>query len=150
MRKFMGLLAVSSVSLACLSPAWPQTPTKAPPAPKMFVMHEYMVFFDQGSSALRPETQTVAMQVVKRALACVKDPKATVTGYSDASKAERAVPKLSEKRAMAIANFLAENHVDASSLAVLGKGEEDPLLSVVGPDEAEPLNQRAVIRYSCN
>jgi len=149
-RKFTRLLAVPSVWLAFMLPASPQTPTKARPAAATFVMHEYMVFFDQGSSKLRPETNAVAMQVVRRALACAKEPKAVVTGYSDASKAERADPKLSEKRAMALAKFLADNHVDPSSLAVMGRGEEDPLLRFVGPDEAEPLNQRAVIRFSCN
>jgi len=149
-RKFRSLLAVHAVWLVFMLPASPQTPTKAPPAAATFVMHEYMVFFDQGSSKLRPETKAVAMQVVKRALACANEPKALVTAYSDASKAERSDPKLSEKRAVALAKFLADNHVDASSLAVLGRGEEDPLLRFVGPDEAEPLNQRAVIRFSCN
>ena len=124
---------------AALAPK-PEVKKEAPAAPK-----DFMVFFDWDKYNLTPE----ARKIVADAAARIKSSGAKsvkVTGFTDRSGTPQYNLKLSVRRAETVRAELVRLGIPAASIAIEGKGEEDPLVPTAdGVREAQ--NRRAVIAF---
>ncbi len=83
--------------------------------------------FDFDSDALRPD----AREKLARVLAILKantDVNVKVIGHTDSTGPEDYNQALSVRRAQSVANYLADNGVNAGRLSVDGRGESEPLV----------------------
>jgi len=60
-----------------------------------------------------------------------------IVGYTDRLGSDEYNQKLSERRAIAVKNYIASNGVDASRLTVEGKGEADPVVTCTDKKKAD-------------
>jgi peptidoglycan-associated lipoprotein len=100
------------------------------------------VFFDYDSAELRPDAQATLGEIGAWLMA---HPNATVTiqGHCDERGTREYNLALGERRAQAVANYLAAAGVDSSRMETISYGKERP--QVVGSDEtAWAQNRRAV------
>ncbi len=122
-------------------PASRVTPPAPPVAPRE--KQTFLVFFDWDQAAIRPD----AVQILVEAAAAAKQGTLTViqlTGHADRSGSRRYNQSLSERRAASVKSFLVGQGVAANGIAILGKGEDDPLVAT--PDNVrEPRNRRVEI-----
>lgn len=86
------------------------------------------VNFHVGSSRLTGEAKSI-LNTVAANLNQYAEIRATIIGHTDDSGNTAANKSLSEKRAMAVAQYLAEQGVDPSRMRYAGKGEEEPISS---------------------
>ncbi|MBI3453794.1 MAG: OmpA family protein [Rhodospirillales bacterium] len=114
-----------------------------PPPPPPAIQRSFLVFFDWDKSDITPE----ASRIIKQAAANVKAGNITrinATGHADRSGPERYNMALSIRRANAVKEALMREGVPANQIAVVGKGETDPLVPT--PDGVrEPQNRRVEI-----
>ncbi|MBX9633634.1 MAG: OmpA family protein [Magnetospirillum sp.] len=128
------------VPVAAVAPA----PAPAPvvkPAPAL--QKNYLVFFDFNKADVTPEAQ----KIITQAAGAAKQGNAarvTLTGHADRSGSDKYNQALSLKRANAVKDSLVKQGIPADQIAVIGKGESDPLVAT--PDGVrEPQNRRVEI-----
>ncbi|EGU39262.1 outer membrane protein OmpA [Vibrio ichthyoenteri ATCC 700023] len=84
--------------------------------------------FALNSSELKPESTSKLDELVEM-LNEYPQAQVNIVGYTDSSGAAEYNQKLSEKRAHAVANVLAERGVEPSRISVSGEGENNPIAS---------------------
>ena len=115
-------------------------PPPPPPAP---AVQTFMVFFDWDRSNLSAQ----ALQTIKQAAAAYKtkgSARITATGHTDKSGPENYNMALSLRRAATVKDALVREGVPATAIAVVGKGETQPLVQTAD-GVREPQNRRVEI-----
>ena len=84
--------------------------------------------FALNSSTLKPESVSKLDELVKM-LTAYPQANVNIVGYTDSSGAAEYNQALSEKRAQAVANVLAEHGINPNRMAVSGEGENNPVAS---------------------
>jgi OOP family OmpA-OmpF porin len=120
--------------------------TKAEEKAIVIVLAFEDVHFDFDKSTLKPEAQTI----LKRNIQLLKDnPKAQirVAGYTSASGTEEYNQKLSERRAIAVQEYLvSEGIVAPDRLSTIGYGEANPAMYEAAPKEIYSKAAKANMR----
>ena len=114
-----------------------------PPPPPPSTGQGYMVFFDFDRSNI---TATAA-ETIKKAAADAKAGQKTrigVTGHADRSGSDAYNMALSLRRAGAVKDELVRNGIPATAIAVVGRGESQPLVQTAD-GVREPQNRRVEI-----
>lgn len=114
-------------------------PTPPPPPP----VTTYVVFFDFASADLTDTSKQIVAQAVKTAKTN-GFVRVRIVGHTDTTGSAQLNQDLSEKRAEIVKAQMAELGLDATGIAVEGKGFHD-LLVPTGKNVKEPQNRRAVI-----
>ena len=115
-------------------------PPPPPPAPQTV---SFMVFFDWDRSNLSAQ----ALNTIKQAAAAYKtkgNARITATGHTDTSGPENYNMALSLRRANAVKDALVREGVPATAIAVVGRGEAQPLVQTAD-GVREPQNRRVEI-----
>ncbi len=120
-------------------------PTVAPPppAPPAAAAPSYMVFFDWDRSNLSEQ----ALNTIRQASDAYKtkgNARITATGHTDKSGPEAYNMALSLRRANTVKDALVRNGVPATAIAVVGRGESQPLVQTAD-GVREPQNRRVEI-----
>jgi len=121
-------------------------PTAAPPPPPMpapVAAPSYMVFFDWD----RADLSAQALSTIQQAAGAFKtkgSARITATGHADKSGPENYNMALSLRRANAVKDALVRDGVPAASIAVVGRGESQPLVPTAD-GVREPQNRRVEI-----
>jgi len=139
LRKLLVVLAATLLAAACSS----EPPPPPPPPPPAAVPQSFMVFFDWDRFSLSQQ----AMQTIGQAAAAFKSrgsARVTATGHTDTSGPASYNMALSLRRANAVKNELVRQGVPADAIAVVGKGESNPLVAT-GDGVREPQNRRVEI-----
>ena len=139
LRKLLVVLATAMFVAACSS----EPPPPPPPPPPVAAPQSFMVFFDWDRSNLSQQ----AVQTIGQAAAAFKSrgsARITATGHTDTSGPESYNMALSLRRANAVKNELVRQGVPADAIAVVGKGESNPLVPT-GDGVREPQNRRVEI-----
>lgn len=93
------------------------------------------IFFASGQSMLQAESKTELDKLIdlmtKRPMLIVE-----IAGHTDASGSDELNQKLSEKRALAVADYLAQHGIDRSRLRTIGFGESKPIAMNYNKDGA--------------
>ena len=113
----------------------------APPVPG--ATRSFIVFFDFDKSNLTP----TAVQTIKQASDQAKSGRTTridVTGHTDRSGSDAYNMALSLRRANSVKNELVRNGIPATQIAVVGRGESQPLVPTAD-GVREPQNRRVEI-----
>lgn len=91
------------------------------------------IFFASGQSALKDESKVELDKLVdlmtKRPLLIVE-----ISGHTDASGSDELNQKLSEKRALSVADYLVQHGIDRSRLRTKGYGESKPIATNYNKD----------------
>jgi OOP family OmpA-OmpF porin len=119
----------------------PKPPPPEPPKPP--VPQNFIVFFDWNSSALTDAAKTI----IRQAAAAAKkmgSARINLTGHADRSGTRRYNQRLSERRGAAVRAELQRLGITARDIAVVGKGEDQPLVST-NDGVREPRNRRVEI-----
>jgi OOP family OmpA-OmpF porin len=117
---------------------------KAPSEPKVIDKMTLQVFFDSGKATL---TEADLKELPKAVDFLKKYPgtKIRLDGHTDSTGAEAYNMKLSERRAMAVRDYLVkEAGVDSSKITVVGHGGADPVADNKTP-EGRAKNRRVEI-----
>jgi len=115
----------------------------APPAPPAVAAPSFMVFFDWDRSNLSAQ----ALNTIKQAANQFKakgNARITATGHTDRSGPENYNMALSLRRANAVKDALVREGVPATAIAVIGRGESQPLVPTAD-GVREPQNRRVEI-----
>lgn len=99
--------------------------TKRPPAPS-YEAKQFIVYFPFDPYVLTPEAQTVVSEAANYTRTDQGAPRVVVVGHADTSGSAAYNVRLSERRAMAVADALVSAGVDQSKLSVDWKGESQP------------------------
>ena len=137
LKKLLAVVAVAFLLGAC-EEAPPPTPTP-PPA------RNFLVFFDFDKSTLTPR----AMDIVKEAASVAKagqNARVTCTGHTDTAGPANYNMALSLRRANAVKSELVRNGLTADQIAVIGRGESEPLVPTAD-GVREPQNRRVEIVF---
>ncbi|MBV9832895.1 MAG: OmpA family protein [Alphaproteobacteria bacterium] len=113
------------------------------PAPVVSGGTAYMVFFDFDRSNITP----TASETIRKAAADAKAGQKTrvgVTGHADRSGSDAYNMALSLRRANAVKDELVRNGIPATAIAVVGRGESQPLVQTAD-GVREPQNRRVEI-----
>jgi outer membrane protein OmpA-like peptidoglycan-associated protein len=114
--------------------------------PKVIVLAFEDVHFDFDKSTLKPEAQTI----LKRNIQMLKDnPKAKirVAGYTSASGTDAYNQALSERRAIAVQEYLInQGIITRDRLSTIGYGEADPAMYEAAPKEIYSKAAKANMR----
>ncbi len=108
------------------------------PLPPANYIDQMLVFFDPGSTEIA--THAGYLLQIYTAPYRPGHHRISVIGRTDTSGSAEANQRLSERRAEAVARFLAAHGVDWADMDVLGKGETQ-LSRATGEEVAEPLNR---------
>jgi OOP family OmpA-OmpF porin len=114
-----------------------------PPPPVAAAAPSYMVFFDWDRSNLSAQ----ALNTIKQAANAYKtkgNARITATGHTDKSGPETYNMALSLRRANAVKDALVREGVPATAIAVIGRGESQPLVPTAD-GVREPQNRRVEI-----
>jgi len=139
LKKLLVVLATTLLVAACAS----EPPPPPPPPPPVAAPTSFMVFFDWDRSNLSQQ----AVQTIGQAAAAFKtrgSARITATGHTDTSGPESYNMALSLRRANSVKNELVRQGVPADAVAVVGKGESNPLVAT-GDGVREPQNRRVEI-----
>jgi OOP family OmpA-OmpF porin len=104
-----------------------------------------MVFFDFD----RADITAVAQGTIERAANDAKTGRVTrmqVTGHADRAGSDDYNQALSLRRATAVKSMLVRNGIPEHQIAVVGRGESDPLVATAD-GVREPQNRRVVISF---
>ena len=123
-------------------PAAPPAPV-APPAPSVQkITLASKALFDFDKAILKPEGQAVLdREIVSRIKEVQKLELVLVTGHTDRLGSQQYNQKLSERRAAAVAAYLAAKGVAKDKIETLGMGKTQPVPGVV----CEQKNRKALI-----
>ena len=102
------------------------------------------VTFAVDSSAIQPSFQTTLSNVANT-LAQYEKSYVDVLGHTDSTGSDAYNQALSERRAEAVANFLANSGVQRARLATRGYGESQPIASNA-TEEGRAANRRVEIK----
>ena len=86
------------------------------------------VWFDTGKATLKPGARE-KLSKIAGILASPSGLKLEIEGHTDNTGSDDLNQELSERRAMAVRDFLAQQGVNASSITVRGLGESEPVAS---------------------
>jgi OmpA-OmpF porin, OOP family len=114
-----------------------------PPPPAQPAAPSFMVFFDWDRANLSAQ----ALQTIKQAADAYKtrgQARITATGHADRSGPEAYNMALSLRRANAVKDALVREGVPATAIAVIGRGEAQPLVQTAD-GVREPQNRRVEI-----
>jgi outer membrane protein OmpA-like peptidoglycan-associated protein len=103
--------------------------------------------FEEGSSAVKPQFDATLLEIART----VKTRSQTfvdVFAHTDLSGTPQVNQALSDKRAAAVATYLAGHGVARARIASKGLGESQPLYSPETSDEEKAANRRVEIRLS--
>ena len=127
---------------APVAPAAPAAPV-APPAPTVQkITLASKALFDFDKAILKPEGQAVLdREIVSRIKEVQKLELVLVTGHTDRLGSQQYNQKLSERRAAAVAAYLAAKGVAKDKIETLGMGKTQPVPGVV----CEQKNRKALI-----
>ena len=126
-------------------PSPPPAPAAAPAAPPAPPPQIFLVFFDWDRADITP----AGMEIIRQAANAYKagsSVRVQVTGYTDRSGSPGYNQRLSERRAQAVANALAQLGVPRNQMAVSGRGENDNRVPTA-PGVREPQNRRVEIVF---
>jgi outer membrane protein OmpA-like peptidoglycan-associated protein len=118
-------------------------PPVPPPQPQPGVGKNYMVFFDFDRSNITDTAATTIRQAANDAKAG-RSTRIGVTGHADRSGADAYNMALSLRRANAVKDQLVREGVPAAAIAVVGRGESQPLVQTAD-GVREPQNRRVEI-----
>ena len=123
-------------------PAAPAAPV-APPAPSVQkITLASKALFDFDKAILKPEGKAVLdREIVSRIKEVQKLELVLVTGHTDRLGSQQYNQKLSERRAAAVAAYLASRGVPKDKIETLGMGKTQPVPGVV----CEQKNRKALI-----
>ncbi|HNY46002.1 MAG TPA: OmpA family protein [Casimicrobium sp.] len=123
--------------------AKPATPAAAPAAPSVQkITLASKALFDFDKAVLKPEGQAVLdREIVSRIKEVQKLELVLVTGHTDRLGSQQYNQKLSERRAAAVASYLASKGVAKDKIETLGMGKTQPVPGVV----CEQKNRKALI-----
>lgn len=100
------------------------------------------VLFDFDKANLRPEGETL-LQNVKQHFATHGVDQLHVWGHTDSKGDDQYNFKLSQRRAIAVANWLKKNIKTKGLIMSLGRGEQEPLVPNENPDGTDnPVNRQ--------
>ena len=135
-------VAPSAPSTAPVAPAAPAAPV-VPPAPTVQkITLASKALFDFDKAILKPEGQAVLdREIVSRIKEVQKLELVLVTGHTDRLGSQQYNQKLSERRAAAVAAYLAAKGVAKDKIETLGMGKTQPVPGVV----CEQKNRKALI-----
>ena len=136
LKKLLAVVAVAFLVGACAEPPPPPPP---PPPP----VRNFLVFFDFDKATLTPR----ALDIVKEAAKVAKagqNAKVTCTGHTDTVGPARYNMALSLRRASTVKDALVREGIPATSISVVGRGEES-LLVPTPQGVREPQNRRVEI-----
>ena len=135
-------VAPSAPSVAPVAPAAPAAPV-APPAPSVQkITLASKALFDFDKAILKPEGQAVLdREIVSRIKEVQKLELVLVTGHTDRLGSQQYNQKLSERRAAAVAAYLAAKGVAKDKIETLGMGKTQPVPGVV----CDQKNRKALI-----
>ncbi len=129
------------------APVAPPPPPPAPPAPPpapavQKITLASKALFDFDKAVLKPEGQAVLdREILSRIKEVQKLELVLVTGHTDRLGSQQYNQKLSERRAAAVAAYLASKGVAKDKLETLGMGKTQPVPGVV----CEQKNRKALI-----
>ena len=134
--------APSAPSVAPVAPAAPAAPV-VPPAPSVQkITLASKALFDFDKAILKPEGQAVLdREIVSRIKEVQKLELVLVTGHTDRLGSQQYNQKLSERRAAAVAAYLAAKGVAKDKIETLGMGKTQPVPGVV----CNQSNRKALI-----
>ena len=137
--------APAAPSVAPVAPAAPAAPAApvAPPAPSVQkITLASKALFDFDKAILKPEGQAVLdREIVSRIKEVQKLELVLVTGHTDRIGSQQYNQKLSERRAAAVAAYLAAKGVAKDKIETLGMGKTQPVPGVV----CNQTNRKALI-----
>jgi OmpA-OmpF porin, OOP family len=116
-------------------------PAPAPAAPA--IQRSYLVFFDFDRSDITAEARRVIQQAATNARSG-NVTRIQATGHADRAGSDRYNQALSLRRANAVKDELVRSGIQASQIAILGKGEAEPLVPTAD-GVREPQNRRVEI-----
>jgi outer membrane protein OmpA-like peptidoglycan-associated protein len=131
------------LALAAIAYKFVAAPPAPPPPPPAVAAPSYMVFFDWDRSNLSAQ----ALNTIKQAANAFKtkgNARITATGHTDKSGPENYNMALSLRRANAVKDALVREGVPATAIAVIGRGESQPLVPTAD-GVREPQNRRVEI-----
>jgi OmpA-OmpF porin, OOP family len=131
------------LALAAIAYKFVAAPPPPPPPPPAVAAPSYMVFFDWDRSNLSAQ----ALNTIKQAANTFKtkgNARITATGHADKSGPENYNMALSLRRANAVKDALVREGVPATAIAVIGRGESQPLVPTAD-GVREPQNRRVEI-----
>ncbi len=103
------------------------------------------VTFDTDQSAVKPQFYSV-LDDVARTLAGYNQTYIDVLGHTDTTGSEAYNQALSERRAQAVAAYLAQRNVDPARMATRGYGETAPLYNPDDTEMKKAANRRVEIK----
>jgi outer membrane protein OmpA-like peptidoglycan-associated protein len=124
-------------------PAPPPPPPPPPPAREMVLKG---VTFETNSDRLRPESTSTLEGVASTIRQC-QCSKVSIRGYTDSTGTAEYNQKLSEKRAIAVKDYLESHGVPAGILAAEGFGEENPI-ATNKTAEGRAENRRVTVQFT--
>lgn len=101
--------------------------------------------FDFDSAVLRPGMEAALDDVASKINASAGSESLSIVGHTDSSGPEAYNQGLSERRAQAVADYLASKGVSASSMSVSGMGESSPVADN-STSEGRATNRRVEIK----
>jgi len=140
LKTWLGLIGTALLAAACSETQAVQAPPPPPPAQTA----SFMVFFDWD----RSDVSAVAMNTLRQAAdnyRATGQTRINAIGHADTSGPRDYNMALSLRRANAVKNALVQQGVPAPAIAVVGRGEDEPLVPT-GDGVREPQNRRVVIQ----
>jgi outer membrane protein OmpA-like peptidoglycan-associated protein len=101
--------------------------------------------FDSGSAIVKPQFDSTLLEIA-RTVKTNKQAYVDVLAHSDTTGTEQVNQSLSEKRASAVASFLARHGVGRARIASTGFGETAPLYPADVTEQQRAANRRVEIR----
>ncbi len=130
---------------AVIDPDLTSTPcSDAPPDPIACGTNVY-VNFDVDSAVIRPESEQVLADAYRR-LVDEGAGRVSIEGHTSTEGTDDYNLDLSARRAQAVVDDLVARGFDAGSIAAVGKGESEPLVTPDREETARTLNRRVEIK----
>jgi outer membrane protein OmpA-like peptidoglycan-associated protein len=101
--------------------------------------------FDEGSASVKPQTDATLLEIA-RTVKAMNQTFVDVLAHTDTTGSPQANLALSERRAAAVATYLAGHGVAKARIASHGFGESAPLYNPDVTDEQKAANRRIEIR----
>jgi outer membrane protein OmpA-like peptidoglycan-associated protein len=103
--------------------------------------------FDQGSSTVKPQTDATLLEIA-RTVKTRSQTYVDVFAHTDTTGTAQVNEALSNKRAAAVASYLASHGVSRSRIASKGLGESAPLYNPEADETQKAANRRIEIRLT--